>query len=290
MVFKKICYNIVRVNFYWEALVAQMSILIFLLAFLKNAIYGTSVFFTGSLTSSVDVTDVLALRFLMSFAVLWLLKVSKTAAINVKVTDVFNKEKPEMKNLILAALFEPVLYMFFETLGVSMTTGITAGVVLSLMPIASCISETLILREKTTAMQKLFLLLGIIGVIYITVNTDTASGRDSATGIICLFLTVVTGALFMVFSRKTSVDFNSMEITYISAFFGMLVFNGVNVVRHIAMHTLSTYFEPYFSVDNLVGFVFLAVISTIAATAMNNYALGKIQTTVMSAFPACQRW
>ena len=48
-----------------------------LLTFFKNIIYGSSVFFTGALSASVDVLDILSLRFLMSFLVLFLLKVTK---------------------------------------------------------------------------------------------------------------------------------------------------------------------------------------------------------------------
>ena len=49
-----------------------------LFGILKNVIYGASVFFTGALSDNVDVLDILAIRFLLSFAVLYLLKILKT--------------------------------------------------------------------------------------------------------------------------------------------------------------------------------------------------------------------
>lgn len=54
-----------------------MIVFVYILAFLKNAIYGVSVFFTGKLVASTDVFDVLALRFLMSWVVFELLKQTK---------------------------------------------------------------------------------------------------------------------------------------------------------------------------------------------------------------------
>jgi hypothetical protein len=63
--------------------------LAFIFLILKNVIYGTSVFFTSSLSSSVDVLDILALRFLMSFLTLFLLKQAKIIKINVGLKDVF---------------------------------------------------------------------------------------------------------------------------------------------------------------------------------------------------------
>lgn len=93
-----------------------------------------------------------------------------------------------MKSLLIAAFFEPVIEIFFETLGISMTTSVTAAVILSLSPIANCISESCILKEKTTLLQKIFLGIGIVGVAYIALNTDTRTGKDTVAGIIFIVL------------------------------------------------------------------------------------------------------
>lgn len=263
-----------------------MNFIIYLCAFFKNMIYGTSVFFTGKLTASVNVFDILALRFIISFAVLWILKNLKVVDIKVGVKDFFikNERSPYIKSLLFAGLFEPVLYMLFETVGISMTTGITTGVILSLAPVASCIFESLILKEKTTLWQKIFLALGIIGVIYIAVNTNTSTGKDTPAGIMFICMAVVAGALFSVFSRKSSKAFSAMEVTYVSCILGMVAFNLINIIRHIHIGDISNYFAPYFNFDNMIGFIFLSVISTVIATCMNNYALGKMQVSTMSAF------
>ena len=65
---------------------------------------------------------------------------------------------------------------------------------------------------------------------------------------------------------------------------GAFAFNAVNVVRHLINGSILSYFDPYFNLENLIGFLFLAVASTIIATAMNNYALSKIKISVMTAF------
>lgn len=262
-----------------------MIFLTYFFTILKSVIYGLSVFFTSGLSENCDVLDILALRFLMSFAVLWLLKITKIVKINVGLGDFFKSERPKfLPSLLLAALFEPVLYMFFETLGISMSSGITTGVILSLAPISSCIAEEIVLKEKSTVLQKIFLCVGIVGVIYIAVNTDTSGGKDSVFGIICLVLAVISGSLFTAFSRKSSKAFNSMERTYVTAALGMVVFNFINVIRHIFAGDILSYFKPYFNLQNLIGFVFLSVISTIIATAMANFALAHAQISTISAF------
>ncbi len=263
-----------------------MTAIAYLFAVFKNVIYGTTVFFTGELTSEVDVLDVLALRFLMSFVAFWLLKVTRVIKIGIGVKDFFlkNPRSGAMKSILLTALFEPILYMLFETLGISMTTSITAGVILSLSAITSCIFEGLVLRESSTLLQKIFLAIGIFGVIYIAINTDTKTGENSVLGILFLFLTVLAGSLFAVFSRKSSGDFSPMEITYVSCMLGALAFNAANVVRHIVAGDILHYFDPYLDTGHLLGFAFLAILSTIVATWMNNFALARMQTSTMAAF------
>ena len=76
-----------------------MTAVAYLFAILKNVVYGTTIFFTGALTESADVLDVLALRFLMSFVVFWLLKVTRIVKINVSVKDFFVKNSYKRKKI-----------------------------------------------------------------------------------------------------------------------------------------------------------------------------------------------
>jgi len=264
-----------------------MNFLAYFCAVMKCVIYGSTIFFTSKLTDgSVDFLDLLALRFLLSFVFMWLLKTAKIWKINVGVKDLFKKGErtPFIKDLILAAMFEPVLYMLFETLGVSMTTNVTAAVICSLAPISSCIIEEVLLKEKSSFLQKIFLGCGIFGVIYIAVNTDTSEGADSLAGILFLLASVVAGSFFCAFSRKSSSHFSSSEITYFSCMMGAFAFNAANVIRHLFAGDMLHYFDPYLEPQNIIGFLFLSVVSSIVAVMMNNFALSRIQVSTMAAF------
>ena len=263
-----------------------MDFVIYGFAILKNVIYGSSIFFTSRLTDNVDVLDVLALRFLMSFLALLFLKLTGLVKMNISLRDFSKKSEKRgmMISLLLTGLFEPVLYVTFESLGISMTTNITVSVILSLLPIACAISEFIFLGERINRTRGIFLIIGMVGAVYIAVNARSAGGKDSLLGIIFVLLAVITGSLFNTFSRKTSAGFNAMEITYFSCFMGAVAFNGANVIRHLVNGTISTYFAPYMNVENMVGFVFLAIVSTIIATGMNNFALARMQVSTMSAF------
>jgi drug/metabolite transporter (DMT)-like permease len=263
-----------------------MLFLAYLCAILKSVIYGTTIFFTTSLNENVEVFDILALRFLLSFIVMWLLKITGIIKIKIGVKDFLKKNEKStfLKNIFMAALFEPVLYMLLETFGVSMTTNVTAAVIVSLSPVSSCIVEEIFLKEKSTLFQKFFLALGMFGAIFIAVNTSTTDGQNSLMGILFLIGAVVSGSLFTAFSRKSSSHFSPMDITYFSCMLGTVIFNAINITRHIVIGDIIHYFDPYFNIKNLIGFIVLGIMSTIVATMMNNFALSKLQISVMTAF------
>lgn len=255
----------------------------------KCIIYGMSILFTGALTESTDVLDVLALRYALSMVVLWLLKTLKVMKISVGIRDIIcKKPSTRIKNLMLTALFEPVIYMLFEALGASMSTGITAAVILSLPPIVGCFAESIILKERTTPLQRIFLCTGIVGVIYIAMknmamNPEDSSRSDTPLGIIFLLGAVISTVMFQTLARKYSDKSNPFEISYVSCILATVIFNAVNVVRHIANGTLANYFDPLFDKDKIVGFVFLGIVCTVIALSLSLYALSKIQVSTFSA-------
>lgn len=264
-----------------------MTAIAYLFTFLKNTIYGTTNFFTKGLNENeIDAIEILALRFLLSFVILWILKTTKILKINVGVKDIFkNTEKHAfIKPLLLTALFSPVIEMLFETTGFVKTTAVTAGVIISLMPIFACVCESLILKESTTLFQKIFLILGVIGVIYIGINTNTNDGKNSLFGIICLVIATVSGPLHLVFSRESLRVFKPFDVTYFACLFGTVVFNFINIIKHLYQGNIIHYFDPYFVPENIIGFVMLSIVSTIIATAMNNFSMSRLQASTVSAF------
>ena len=95
---------------------------------------------------------------------------------------------------------------------------------------------------------------------------------------------IIAGAMFAAFSRQASATFLPMEITYVSCMPGAIVFSTINVVRHLCKGDILSYFSPFCSIENLIGFAFLGICSTIAATALGNFALSRIQMTTIAAF------
>ncbi len=250
--------------------------LAYIMTVCKAMIYGSSILFTGALLKSTSVMDVLALRFLISAIAFLLLAATGVIHVNFR-------GKP-LKILAATAIFEPVFYFLFETIGVGQTTTSLAGIMSALLPVVIILCETIFLHERTSTMQKLLLMLSISGVILVTVLTGNDSNQsNSVWGIVFLALAYASGALFMICSRKSSSKFTSAEITFFMTMVGALVFNGINVTRHLSAGTITTYFDPLLKWENLLGFLFLSILSSIIATLMNNYALSRIQASSISA-------
>ena len=263
-----------------------MNFIAYLFLLLKGVIYGLTPFFTIELSKSCDVLDILALRFLLSLFVMWLLKKLGVVKISIGIKNFVTKKHrlPNIHYLLLAGLFEPILYMLFETLGISMTSSITTAVIFSLSPISSCVLEWVFFKTYPTPLQSAFLGCGILGVIYIAVNTSVEGGNSSAWGIILLILSIVCGSLFCVFSKKSSDKYTAFDVTYVSCILGAVAFNAVNILRHIFAGDILHYFDPYFVPENMVGFIVLGIMSTIVATSMNNYAISKVSMSTFAAF------
>ena len=241
----------------------------------RSLIYGMSFYFTGSLLKSADVFEVLALRFLLSAIVFSLLVLFKVVKVNYK--------GKRLLPLVYVMIFEPIGCFIFETLGLVGTTTSVAGLLNSLGPALVIIFEMIILRETTTKGQKILVALRIMGGLIIVTNAGSTQS-NTFMGVIFIILSVFAGVFFFIFSRKASKDFTAMEITYAMTMVGAVVFNTINIIRHLSANTMSSYFEPLLNRENIIGFVFLSIFCSIFATFFNNYSLGKLQASFVSAF------
>lgn len=241
----------------------------------KSIIYGLTVIFVSELLNSADVWDILAFRFLLSAALFLGLRLFKMVKVNFKGKSI--------KILLVTAIFEPFLYFVFETLGVKYTSTITVGIITAAMPAFVVAFEFIFLKERTTIAQKLFLLLRVLGVMYIMMMSGDA-GENSVKGIVFMVLAIASGAMFIICSRMASKDFTALEVTYFTNIFGAVVFNGINLVRHIAAGTVSAYFNPIMNLNNLAAILFLGICASTLATVLNNYALSKLQGSLISSF------
>lgn len=146
----------------------------YILIIIRSIIFGSTVLFTRQLLQGAFVFDVLATRFLLTAFFFILLKLTGIIHVSFRGKD--------MRFPMLTALCEPGCYFIFETFGIMGTTTVLAGILLAMSSAVIIILETVFLKEKTTILQKLCLLIRILGGI-VVVAFGVNSGKNTAWGI-----------------------------------------------------------------------------------------------------------
>ncbi len=247
----------------------------YILLVLRSLIYGSTVLFTGRLLQTTGVLDVLALRFLFAAAAFCVPVLTGLLRVDYRGKD--------LRLLALAAIFEPLGYFVFETLGIAGTSTVLANILGAVSPVIVILLETLLLRERTTSLQKLLLCVGIGGVLLISLASGSAGGSNTVTGVLCLLAAHTCGGLFLISSRRSAVQFTALEITFFTTLVGAVTFNGANLARRAAAGTLGDYFAPLRDPQNLMGLLFLAVMASLVATCINNYGVARLQASSVTA-------
>jgi drug/metabolite transporter (DMT)-like permease len=160
-------------------------------------ITGLSFLFVKIALESSDPFDLLAYRFSVAFIAISISYAFKW--IN------FTYSKKRMLKIIPIALLYPLSFFAFQTFGLQHASSAEGGIFLASSPIFTLILATYFLKEETTFLQKLSILISVSGVIYITVNKSTnlnynsiSIGKHLIKGTISSFFTPLTNLSFII--------------------------------------------------------------------------------------------
>ena len=170
--------------------------------------------------------------------------------------------------VLLAGLFEPVLYFPCEQYGLRLTSTSFSGVMVALIPLCSLVYGAVFLHEKATRRQVVFSVLSVAGVIVLAVYA-TGIGAGSFLGFLILLGTVFAGAGYMVASRACAGSFTAFERTYITCGMGAAAFFVLSVLDH--RHDLSA--VPMTHAPFALAIVFLSVVASVLSYLALNRAL-----------------
>ncbi|MCK8827094.1 EamA family transporter [Natroniella acetigena] len=85
------------------------------------------------------------------------------------------------------------------------------------------------------------------------------------TGIFLLLGAVLAGGIYNILSRKSSLQFKPVEITYVMMVVGAIVFNGVAIIQHLLAGELTTYFFPLMKIETIIAIIYLGILSSVVA-------------------------
>ncbi|MCD4826248.1 MAG: DMT family transporter [Acholeplasmataceae bacterium] len=241
------------------------------------SIFGFSFLFSKIALNYVTPIGLIAYRFLIAFIVFEVLRLTKVIKISIK--------RPQIKYLVLVAVFQPILYFLFETYGLRLVSSGEAGMMIALIPIFVAILSAIIIKEKPKGIQVLFILLSFIGVLVIQLSKSGTSGNSEFLGFILLLLAVISAALFNIASRTASTkSLRPMEVTYFMMLFGALIFNTIYVVQLIIENRLSDFITNLYQFEIIGPILYLGIVASIGGFFLVNLVLSKVPAHVSSIY------
>ena len=248
----------------------------YLAALSMSIIIGFS-FFTNKISlNTASPYAILAHRF--TFAFLGLLVLKGLGFMKFKMT------KKEFLTILPLSLFYPLLFFSLQLLGLQRVFSSEAGIIQATTPLMTMILATVILKEKTAGKQKIFMLISLTGVVYISLMKGAELSISSLTGYVLLLLSSFSSAMNLVLIRKLVRNHSFIKLTTVAITTGFIIFNLVNLLLHINEGTLQTYFHPLRTPSFLLGVLFLGVLSTLGTSLLSNFALSRLEASRMSIF------
>ncbi|UNK17890.1 DMT family transporter [Paenibacillus sp. N3/727] len=182
------------------------------------------------------------------------------------------------------ALLYPIAFFALQVFGLVRTSSSEAGIIQATVPIFTLVFARIVLKEKATRGQLVFISLSVMGVIYLLFMNGVGAQITNLIGSGLILLSAVAAALYNVFARKLTQQYSLMTLTYSMTLFGFLVFNTMAIGNHVMKGTTKQFFQPFMHIDFVLAILFLGVLSSLVTSYLSNYVLSKIEATKMSVF------
>lgn len=178
--------------------------------FSVNALYGANhIVAKGVMPDFLTPSVFIFLRALGAVTLFWIVK------------TIFVKEKVNKKDLLLMAicgLFGVAINQLFFFHGLSLTSSINTGIIMTINPILVAILSYFILKEKITVRKTTGILIGATGAILLTLTAGTGK-TDSFLGDLFIFINASSYAIYLVLVKPLMNKYSPITvITYVFSF------------------------------------------------------------------------
>lgn len=236
-----------------------------LMSFTGNAIFGFSFLFSKLAMDVAEPFVLLAVRFMTAFLLMTILQMTGLVRIHLKGKDI--------RPLLVLGLMQPVFYFICESYGIKYTSSSFAGTIIALCPIAGLVLGRILLKEKPTALQVIFSILSVAGVLIMTATDDM--GGFQWKGFLILLGAVFSGAMFSTQSRSIADKFTAFERTYVMFGLGTVTFGILAFIRTgLNMRMWTT---PLTNGGFWISIIYLSCVSSVGAFLLLNKALDVLE-------------
>lgn len=248
----------------------------YIAAVLYAAIIGLSFLFVKMTVTVAHPIDVLAHRFALSLIVVSIPVILGWIKIRLSLRDLWR--------IIPLGLLSPVLFFAFQAFGLVSSNSSEAGIIQAMAPVFTLVLASVFLKERTSTMQKLFLLLSVVGVVFIFIMQGSGVSMSNLKGIALLLLSTFCFAGYGVLARPLTQKYKPMELTWVTLMVGCIVFNAASLIRHASSGSMMDYIKPLGDTSYLGALAYLAILSTMISTLLASYALTHLEASQMSVF------
>ena len=179
--------------------------------FLVNTLYGAGhIIAKGVMPAFLTPTTFIFFRILGATVLFWIIKIL-----------FLPKERIAKKDIglfMLCSLFGVTINQLFFFHGLSLSSSINSGIIMTTNPILVVIIAYFLLKEKVTRMKIVGILLGAGGAILLTLAGKTGKG-DSTLGDLFLFINAFSYAIYLVIAKPLMQRYSPFTvITYVFTF------------------------------------------------------------------------
>ncbi len=202
----------------------------------------------------------------------------------VLITKRFKFNKEVALNVLPLSLFFPVSFYLLQAFGLKTVPSAEAGIIFSFSPVLTLILASLIIKEKTTTIQKAGIFLSVSGILYIFISKGLNLSTDSMSGLLLILLSVISLSLYGVLARKKLQKIPFVDVTFYLTVSGVIWFNLLYLGMNFSSLSLTSYFSPFTNVNYLISILFIGLFTSVLATFLWNYSLSKISATRVSVY------
>lgn len=251
-------------------------------AVIGNSIFGFSFLFSKVALEIAQPSVMLAGRFVLAFVVLnFIVLLGKVIKKDGKELFEFSLKGKPLKYILLLAIFQPVIYFLAESYGIAYTSSAFAGTIISVIPIVGIVLDVFIMHVKVSKKQIICAICSVIGVAFTTLGSE--GGSNSIFGILMLLVAVLSGGLFIMFSKKAGAHYNPLERTYVMFAIGSVVFAGLALVECAGHY--DTLIIPVITNMEFWGcMIYLSVFSSVIAFMILNFGASHLTISESSLF------
>lgn len=238
-------------------------------AFVTILIWGTTYISTKILLISFTPIEILFIRFLLGYAVLWLVSPHKMQV----------KTKQQEVYFAFAGLCGITLYYLFENIALTYTLASNVGVIISLAPFFTTIFGCVFLHSKRPRMRFFVgFVIAITGICMISFSSNTALAINPLGDLLAVVAAIIWAAYATLTKKISTFGYPTIQVTRRTFFFGLLF-----MLPSLFVMGFQVRIGQLATPTNLLNLLFLGLGASALCFVTWNFAvklLGSIKTSV----------